>query len=485
MFTYALFDLDGTLTDPRVGITTCVQYSLHSFGIEEKAEKLTPFIGPPLKDSFMEFYGFSEEQAQQAISKYRERFSTIGLFENEIYPGIEQMLQILHKKGMKLAVASSKPTIYVKKILAHFNIEQYFDVVVGSELDGRRTDKQEVVSEALHQLGVTDTNRNQCVMIGDRKFDIIGAKAAHVNSVGVAFGYAQEGELEQENPDFIAASVAELQNYLLLDKAIINDKSSSLKHAFSVILPILIYFFIVNFIIFFFAFIIQYFSLNGGETAELSSFFAKHSQQTSVIIQFIAMGTGAAVLIPSFLREKPVLYDKETNIVSLIIIMILGICAALFFNVLFSLTGFTGSSQTYKEVADSQFSFNVVCGLLLYGILSPLTEEIVFRGIVYNRLRRYFPLGVSIFMSGILFGVYHGNIVQAAYGFLLGLIITWAYESFGSFLVPVLVHAAANMAVYIVINIPVLNHNLFNWTTCISLGVLTMLSFIMIKRNKK
>lgn len=141
---YFLFDLDGTLTDPKVGITTCVQYALHSFGIEEPdLDKLEPFIGPPLKESFMDFYGMDEERAQEAVEKYRERFSDKGLYENEIYPGMAQMLQLLSEKGFRLAVASSKPTVYVEKILEHFGIRQYFKVVVGSELDGSRTDKEE------------------------------------------------------------------------------------------------------------------------------------------------------------------------------------------------------------------------------------------------------------------------------------------------------------------------------------------------------
>ena len=120
---YLLFDLDGTLTDPKLGITTCVQYALKFFGIEEPdLDKLEPFIGPPLKDSFMEFYGMDEAQAEEAIAKYRERFSTVGMFENEVYPGIVRMLRRCKKSGAKLAVASSKPEIFVKKILEHFHL---------------------------------------------------------------------------------------------------------------------------------------------------------------------------------------------------------------------------------------------------------------------------------------------------------------------------------------------------------------------------
>lgn len=215
-FQYLLFDLDGTLTDPKIGITTCAQYALRHFGIEEPdIDKLEGFIGPPLADSFREFYGFDEKQVKEAIQVYRERFSTVGLYENEIYPGIPEMLARLKKAGKKLAVASSKATVYVVKILQHFGIEQYFDVIVGSELDGRRCQKEEVIEEALRQLCHNDkTENDKVVMIGDRKFDIQGAKEFGLISVGVSFGYALPGELEQAGADYIVDTVEELGELL-------------------------------------------------------------------------------------------------------------------------------------------------------------------------------------------------------------------------------------------------------------------------------
>ncbi|MBD5450808.1 MAG: HAD family hydrolase [Lachnospiraceae bacterium] len=244
MYNYILFDLDGTLTDPKLGITSCVQYALRKFGIEEPdRDKLAPFIGPPLLDSFREFYGFDEEKAQRAIAYYRERFSTIGLFENEVYPGIPQMLERLQKAGRHLAVASSKPTVFVTQILEHFGILSYFEVIVGSELDGTRTKKEEVVEEALRQLlsmtdkvnGIEETmdaeiadeseeqaglhtmcavQRQDIAMVGDRKYDIEGAKAYQIASIGVSYGYAAEGELEAAGADVIVETVEELGKVL-------------------------------------------------------------------------------------------------------------------------------------------------------------------------------------------------------------------------------------------------------------------------------
>lgn len=226
MYDYILFDLDGTLTDPKEGITGCVQYALHKLGIEEPDnDKLEPFIGPPLADSFREFYGFDEERVRQAVAYYRERFSSAGLFENEIYPGIGKMLANLQEAGCHLAVASSKPVVYVEKILEYFGILSYFEVVVGSELDGTRVKKEEVVEEALRQLlkGAEKVRENpekrpDVVMVGDRRFDIEGAKEYRIASIGVSYGYALEGELEKAGADMIVGTVGELQEILLKGK---------------------------------------------------------------------------------------------------------------------------------------------------------------------------------------------------------------------------------------------------------------------------
>lgn len=217
MYQKILFDLDGTLTDPKLGICGSVQYALRAFHIEEPdLDKLEPFIGPPLTDSFMEIYHMTMEQAKQAVEKYRERFSTIGLYENEVYDGVPQMLRECKKAGYRMAVASSKPTIYVEKILAHFELNNYFDVVVGSELDGTRTKKADVIAEALKQLfGSESIDYSQIVMVGDRKFDVEGAKAFGMDCIGVTYGYAIDGELQEEGATHVVDSVSELQALLL------------------------------------------------------------------------------------------------------------------------------------------------------------------------------------------------------------------------------------------------------------------------------
>lgn len=209
-----LFDLDGTLTDPKIGITASVQYALGKLGvIEENLDNLIPFIGPPLIWSFMEFYNFTKQDALKAIEYYRERFSRIGLYENAVFPGIPEMLQDLRGRGMRLVVATSKPTVYSVKILEHFGLYQYFDTVIGSNLDGTRIEKGEVIAAVLDELGEVD--KSKIVMVGDRKHDVIGAKENGLKVVAVSYGYGPQKELEEAKPDYIIATVKDLHNLLV------------------------------------------------------------------------------------------------------------------------------------------------------------------------------------------------------------------------------------------------------------------------------
>ncbi len=190
-----LFDLDGTLTDSAEGIVNCAEYALNLMGITEPdRSRLLRFIGPPLVDSFMDFYGMSREDALKAVALYRERFPVKGIFENRVYEGIPEALDMLKKAGKRLAVATSKPEVYAKRILEHFELAEYFEAVTGAELNGERNAKSEVIEECLKRLGNPD--KGTVLMVGDRKHDVIGAKACGVDCAGVKFGYAEENELE-------------------------------------------------------------------------------------------------------------------------------------------------------------------------------------------------------------------------------------------------------------------------------------------------
>lgn len=213
MYKYVLFDLDGTLTDPGVGITNSVAYALERYGIEvSDRSELYRFIGPPLVDSFVRYYGFAEKDAKEAVTVYREYFTERGMFENEVYPGIPEMLASLRGAGIKPVVATSKPWPFAEKILEHFGLREYFDFVAGAELDETRTSKSDVIAYALETCGI---NPDEAVMVGDREHDILGAKANGMKSVGVLFGYGSRDELENAGADEIAADVSELGKILM------------------------------------------------------------------------------------------------------------------------------------------------------------------------------------------------------------------------------------------------------------------------------
>lgn len=208
-YKYALFDLDGTLTDPGEGITRSVQYALAKFGIAvEDRSELYCFIGPPLHESFEKYYGFSTEDAFRAVDCYREYYAVKGIFENLVYEGIPEALAALGERGVKISLATSKPEGYAKQILEHFDLIGCFDAVAGSNMDGSRTKKSEVVARALELLGNPDVH--ECVMIGDREHDVLGGAAHGMDTLGVTFGYGSEDELKRAGATYIAHSPSEI-----------------------------------------------------------------------------------------------------------------------------------------------------------------------------------------------------------------------------------------------------------------------------------
>lgn len=211
---YVLMDLDGTITDPATGITKSVQYALSHFGIfVEDRTLLYPFIGPPLKESFMEYYHLTEEQATIAINKYREYFADKGIYENEVYDGMKMFLQTCYEQGKILLVATSKPTPFAEKILEHFHLKLYFKGVYGSNLDGSCSAKEEVIRYALSSQQIKDTSK--VVMIGDRKHDIEGAKRNGLNSIGVLYGYGSHEELAKAGANSVVNDIATLQQMIV------------------------------------------------------------------------------------------------------------------------------------------------------------------------------------------------------------------------------------------------------------------------------
>lgn len=207
-----LFDLDGTLTDPFLGITRSVAYSLKSFGIEvDDLETLKPFIGPPLDVSFREYYHMDEAQSWKAVEKYREYFSKKGLFENKVYEGIEDFLQSLLNMDMKLYVCTSKPEVFAKEILDHFSLTPYFTGIYGATLDGSLKNKGDVI---VHCIKQEQLNIQDCMMVGDRQHDIVGAHQNQIPCIGVLYGYGSLEEFQEYHCDYIAKDLIELKKII-------------------------------------------------------------------------------------------------------------------------------------------------------------------------------------------------------------------------------------------------------------------------------
>ncbi|MDW5564554.1 HAD family hydrolase [Streptococcus mutans] len=217
MYQTILFDLDGTLTNPALGITDSLAYALEKFNIEVSDKKdLYRFIGPPLQDSFEHFYQFSRADSLKAVAFYRDYFRYKGIYENEVYQGIPQLLEKLKMQGKKLLVATSKPEGFARQILKHFELFDYFDLVAGASMDGSRRLKGDVIAYGLAAEQISD--RSSAVMIGDRKHDIIGARENNLETIAVLYGFGSQEELEKAGAKDMAASVGNLEKILLEEK---------------------------------------------------------------------------------------------------------------------------------------------------------------------------------------------------------------------------------------------------------------------------
>lgn len=216
MYRYIFFDLDGTLTDSKEGVILSARYAIEKMGYPQPDEAtMLKFVGPPLVDSFMEHCGFTREQAERAVELYRERYVPIGLFENAPAPGAAELLARLREKGYQTALASSKPEVMCETVCTHFGFTPHLDVISGSPLHGDYT-KADVIRAAMARLGLTAGDAAEILMVGDRKYDVLGAAECGIACVGLKlFGYAEEGELEDAGAVAMVQDLKELEAYIL------------------------------------------------------------------------------------------------------------------------------------------------------------------------------------------------------------------------------------------------------------------------------
>lgn len=211
-FDTLLFDLDGTLTDSTEGIVRCLEYALERMGFDIPEDK-NKFLGPPLYRSFAEFCGMNEEQVNEAVRIFRERYSTVGLFENRVYEGVPEMLKRLRDGGKRIMVATSKPEVYAVRIFDRFGLSQFFEIVGGANINGTRNDKDEVIEYVLEKAGISD--RSSVLMIGDRRQDVLGAHKTGLKCMGILWGFGSIEELTEAGADFIAETPEKAADMLL------------------------------------------------------------------------------------------------------------------------------------------------------------------------------------------------------------------------------------------------------------------------------
>ena len=444
MYKAILFDLDGTLTESGPGIMRSVQYALARIGRpEEDVEKLRVFVGPPLKEQFMQYAGVDEETAEIATKYYRERYVPIGMYENELYPGIVQMLEDLRIDGYTLAVASSKPEPFVLRILEHFDIAKYFEVVVGSGLDGSLGTKEQVVEEALIRLGLEE-NPEEALMVGDKEHDVFGARAMGVECLGAAWGYSAPGELEKADPLKIVQTPEDV--VLFLDSTPLR-KEGIVRKVWRVLYPAGIHLGISIAVASVFGMIAA--AMFGPETGNDLTY--------RYTIELTGITALLTILPCAFLylndrdnrmsgRMIPSPSGAKISVPAVLLLIGLGAALSLYGNVLLSLLAQWFPIDDYSEVTEQVESGKALWVLILcMGILAPVAEEMVFRWLIYLRLRDTFPIWTAALVSSVFFGVYHGNMMQGIYAGVLGMFFALALEMTGNLWSSVILHVSANI----------------------------------------
>lgn len=455
MWKTVLFDLDGTLTDSAEGITKCVQHALVQLGHEApELEDLTCFVGPPLKEMFMEYAGLSEEDGEKAVALYRERYVPTGMFENHLYPRIIKMLELFEKEGITMAVASSKPEVYVKQILEHFGIDDYFKVIVGSELGGTRVQKKDVVEEAVRRLKM-ENHKDQIVLIGDTKYDVEGAKEAGIQCIAVTYGYGTLEEIEASDPIYIAESVSDVAECVLSQHKKKVEKRETVGYKlWRIIYPVLLHLG--------FSSLIAYAALFG---ILLSQFLRDgimdiwDAYETVTAQNNILTAISCIVLIPVslwFFRKDEwkrqdqgirnrLMTASKFGPKRILLVAVFFILYSVLLNQLIAWSGLHALFPTYSEIATGLFESNVI--IITYVsvvLLAPVSEELIYRGLVYRRIRDYLGVKNAIIISALIFGLIHGNAVQFIFAFAIGLAMAAVYERYRTIWAPIAAHMAVN-----------------------------------------
>lgn len=454
MWKTVLFDLDGTLTDSAEGITKCVQYALEQLGYcVSDVDELNCFVGPPLKEMFQTYAGLSEEEGEKAVTLYRERYVPTGMYENRLYPRVVQMLELFQKEGVTMAVASSKPEVYVKKILKYFEIDDYFKVVVGSELNGGRVQKKDVVEEAIRRLKM-ERHKDQVVLIGDTKYDVEGAKQAGIACIAVMYGYGKTEELAAAEPVYVAENVSDIAE-CVLGQHQKNKKETVSVQLWRMVYPVLMHLFFSSVLSYaaLVVLLILWKSVLGETDVD---YIVELINSHGMILQMVAN----MLLLP--IAWKLIRRDewkrKDMGIRSRIMVAVpfgvgerlkttaFFVVLSILLNQLIAWSGLYDLFPAYREIAEKiYYSGSMVFAYLAVALLAPITEELIYRGLVYRRIRDYAGVRWAVFFSALIFGVIHGNAVQFIFAFIMGMALAAVYERYRTIWAPIVAHIAVNL----------------------------------------
>lgn len=455
MWKTVLFDLDGTLTDSAEGITKCVQHALVSMGYEApELDDLHCFVGPPLKEMFMEYTGMSSEDGDRAVALYRERYVPTGIYENHLYPRIIKMLELFQKEGITMGVASSKPEIYVKQILDYFGIDDYFKVIVGSELDGDRVHKKDVLEEAIRRLKM-ENRRDQIVLVGDTRYDVEGAREAGIQCIGVTYGYGDPDELEASKPIYLAESVSDVAE-CVMSQHVKPKKETSIYKIWRILYPILLHMCLSSLVVYAAMAVMMALQLAQTGMIDVVSVAQKIIEQNSL---WTAVSCGLLIPITYWFyrkdewkrkdhgRRNRIMVADKFGWKQILLVIVFFILYSVLVNQLIIWSGLHLLFPYYsEEVATSLFNTSILLAVYLaVALLAPISEELIYRGLIYRRLRDYIGKKWALVMSALIFGLIHGNMVQFVFAFLIGLALAAVYERYKTIWAPIVAHMAVNL----------------------------------------
>ncbi len=452
MYQYVIFDLDGTLTDSKPGILSSFNHVISKLDLDfpgEEESDLEQLIGPPLQESFQKWFHLTGDDNANAIRIYREYYEKEGMFNSYLFSGIQPLLENLKERSIHLAVASCKPERFVIPILRHFEIDTYFDVIAGSSDEDGRITKEEVLSEALSRLKNKfghNCRPSNTLMVGDREGDITSAHNLGLSAAAVTFGYAEYMELQDAAPEYTVDDCTELLSAITGIKPwLLHHGKPAIYRTVEVLTPLLIYW-LIQLGIYNLCYALVLALLHPAET-DLDSLRSGLNAISAITVwpyldRCYAKDRPQEMSPAVTYKKKDAFYHDFPMILSLSLSLSLGL------NIALSFVGLTNASESFQRTASVQYALPLPVGLVIYGILIPFTEELLFRGVIQNRIRRYFPFWLAILLDALIFGCYHGNPVQILYAFLMGLALAGVYEHYRVLNAPVTMHIAANLLIY-------------------------------------